>query len=155
MMDESRYIKCDIELKSYDHPYLLRMEVSNKTKINVGLPIFGKPPEYSYFYVNISDYTEVSPNNSPTEDKEDGPGNYHIILVCVIVTSVLVLIVALFVCNRLNTKWKSKVTEESYRFYTRSPGEGGGAKISASEMEKGIKNNTNRKGILNILTFQF
>ena len=115
--EETQSIRCDVEV-SINKPYIIRMEIHNKTKLAAALPLFNQHEhtvDYTYFYVNPED----SITEGTTEANSSDPDNrlQQTVWLGVIVSFSIVLVLLIIACILLKSNCTSKVRKESYMFY--------------------------------------
>ena len=141
--EETQSIRCDVEV-SINKPYIIRMEIHNKTKLAAALPLFNQHEhtvDYTYFYVNPNDsITEgTTKANSSDPDNRSQPAVWLGLIISVSIVLVLIIIV----CILLKSKCTSKARKESYMFYVNSTKGKGNSKNDSNDARDGEANKSN------------
>ena len=125
--EETQSIRCNVEVNA-NKPYIIRMEIHDKTKLAAALPLLNQPTiDYTYFYVN--------PKDSITEEDSSNPENdtrQNVWLGAIISVSI-VMVLLIIACILFKSNCTSKVRKESYMFYVSSPTNKGNSKLDSGE----------------------
>ena len=141
--EETQSIRCDVEV-SINKPYIIRMEIHNKTKLAAALPLFNQHEhtvDYTYFYVNPED----SITEGTTDANSSNPDNrsQQTVWLGVIISFSIVLVILIIACILLKSNCTSKVREESYMFYVNSTKRKGNSKNDSNYVRNGEANESN------------
>ena len=141
--EETQSIRCDVEV-SINKPYIIRMEIHNKTKLAAALPLFNRHEhtvDYTYFYVNPED----SITEGTTEANPTGPDNRSLpkVWLGLIISFSVVLVLLIIACILLKSNCTSKVRKESYMFYVSRTKDKGDSKNDANGVKDGEANESN------------
>ena len=143
--EETQSIRCDVEV-SINKPYIIRMEIHNKTKLAAALPLFNQHEhtvDYTYFYVNPED----SITEGTTEANSSNPDNrsQQTVWLGVIISFSIVLVILIIACIGLKSNCTSKVRKESYMFYVNSTKRKGNSRNDSNYVRNGEANQSNGK----------
>ena len=141
--EETQSIRCDVEV-SINKPYIIRMEIHNKTKLAAALPLFNQHEhtvDYTYFYVNPED----SITEGTTEANYTDPDNRSQpkVWLGLIISFSVVLILLIIACILLKSNCTSKVRKESYMFYVSRTKDKGNSKNDSNGVRDGEANESN------------
>ena len=141
--EETQSIRCDVEV-SINKPYIIRMEIHNKTKLAAALPLFNQHEhtvDYTYFYVNPED----SITEGTTEANYTDPDNRSQPKVWfgLVISFSVVLVLLIIACILLKSNCTSKVRKESYMFYVTRTKDKGDSKNDANGVRDGEANESN------------
>ena len=143
--EETQSIRCDVEV-SINKPYIIRMEIHNKTKLAAALPLFNQHEhtvDYTYFYVNPED----SITEGTTEANSSNPDNrsQQTVWLGVIISFSIVLVLLIIACILLKSNCTSKVRKESYMFYVSRTKDKGNSKKESNDARNGEAHESNGK----------
>ena len=141
--EETQSIRCDVEV-SINKPYIIRMEIHNKTKLAAALPLFNQHEhtvDYTYFYVNPED----SITEGTTEANYTDPDNRSQpkVWLGLIISFSVVLILLIIACILLKSNCTSKVRKESYMFYVSRTKDKGNSKNDSNGVRDAEANESN------------
>ena len=125
--EETQSIRCNVEVNA-NKPYIIRMEIHDKTKLAAALPLLNQPTiDYTYFYVN--------PKDSITEEDSSNPENdtRQKVWLGAIISVSIVMVLLIIACILFKSNCTYKVRKESYMFYVSSPTNKGNSKHDSGE----------------------
>ena len=141
--EETQSIRCDVEV-SINKPYIIRMEIHNKTKLAAALPLFNQHEhtvDYTYFYVNPEDSITEETTKANSSDPDNGPR--QTVWLGVVISFSIVLVLLIIACILLKSNCTSKVRKESYMFYVNSTKGKGNSKNDSNDVRNGEANESN------------